>query len=160
MTMTRHETTINVPEGLPLVEIVREFDAPPSAVYRAHVDPEMAMRWMGPRDITSTVDRWDARTGGSWRYVSSRGEETFAFFGSFHELRPDERIVQTFAYEGLSDSVSLDILTLEPLEGGRTRLRVVSVVESVEGRDAFVATGMESGVVQGYEQLDELLAHG
>jgi uncharacterized protein YndB with AHSA1/START domain len=160
MTMTRHETTINVPEGLPLVEIVREFDAPPRAVYRAHVDPEMAMRWMGPRDITSTVDRWDARTGGSWRYVSSRGEETFAFFGSFHELRPDERIVQTFAYEGLSDSVSLDILTLEPLEGGRTRLRVVSVVESVEGRDAFVATGMESGVVQGYEQLDELLAHG
>jgi uncharacterized protein YndB with AHSA1/START domain len=160
MTMTRHETTINVPEGLPLVEIVREFDAPPSAVYRAHVDPEMAMRWMGPRDITSTVDRWDARTGGSWRYVSSRGEETFAFFGSFHELRPDERIVQTFAYEGLSDSVSLDILTLEPLEGGRTRLRVVSVAESVERRDAFVATGMESGVVQGYEQLDELLAHG
>jgi uncharacterized protein YndB with AHSA1/START domain len=160
MTMTRHETTINVPEGLPLVEIVREFDAPPRAVYRAHVDPEMAMQWMGPRDITSTVDHWDARTGGSWRYVSSRGEETFAFFGSFHELRPDERIVQTFAYEGLSDSVSLDILTLEPLEGGRTRLRVVSVVESVEGRDAFVATGMESGVVQGYEQLDELLAHG
>jgi uncharacterized protein YndB with AHSA1/START domain len=67
MTTTRHETTINVPEGLPLVEIVREFDAPPDAVYRAHVDPEMAMQWMGPRDITSEVDHWDALTGGSWR---------------------------------------------------------------------------------------------
>jgi uncharacterized protein YndB with AHSA1/START domain len=158
MTTTRHETTINVPDGLPLVEIVREFDAPPDAVYRAHVDPEMAMRWMGPRDITSKVDHWDARTGGSWRYVSSRGEETFAFFGSFHELRPGERIVQTFTYEGFRDGVSLEIVTFEPLDGGRTRLRAVSVVESVEGRDAFVATGMETGVVQGYEQLDELLA--
>jgi uncharacterized protein YndB with AHSA1/START domain len=158
MTMTGNETSINVPDGLPLVEIVREFDAPPDAVYRAHVDPELAMQWMGPRDITSKVDHWDARTGGSWRYVSSRGDDTFAFFGSFHELRPGERIVQTFAYEGFPDGVSLEILTLEPLEGGRTRLRAVSVVESVEGRDAFVATGMETGVVQGYEQLDELLA--
>jgi uncharacterized protein YndB with AHSA1/START domain len=113
---------------------------------------------MGPRDITSEVDHWDARTGGSWRYVSSRGEDTFAFFGSFHELRPGERIVQTFTYEGFPDGVSLEIMTFEPLEGGRTRLRAVSVVESVEGRDAFVATGMETGVVQGYEQLDELLA--
>jgi uncharacterized protein YndB with AHSA1/START domain len=158
MTMTRNETTINVPEGLPLVEIVREFDAPPDAVYRAHIDPEMAMQWMGPRDITSEVDYWDARTGGSWRYVSSRGEDSFAFFGSFHELRPGERIVQTFTFEGFPDGVSLEIMTLEPLEDGRTRLRAVSVVESVEGRDAFVATGMETGIVQGYEQLDELLA--
>ena len=158
MTMTKHETTINVPEGLPLVEIVREFDAAPEAVYRAHVDPDLAMQWMGPRDISSEVDYWDARTGGRWRYVSSRGEETFAFYGSFHELRPGERIVQTFTYEGFPEGVSLEILTLEPLEGGRTRLRAVSVVESVEGRDAFVASGMETGIVQGYEQLDELLA--
>ena len=158
MTTTTHETEIVVDPDVPLVRILREFDAPPAAVYRAHVDPELAMQWMGPRDITSKVDHWDARTGGSWRYVSSRGDDTFAFFGSFHELRPGERIVQTFAYEGFPDGVSLEILTLEPLEGGRTRLRAVSVVESVEGRDAFVATGMETGVVQGYEQLDELLA--
>jgi uncharacterized protein YndB with AHSA1/START domain len=154
---TKNETTINAPEGLPLVEIIREFDAPPEKVYRAHVDPELAMTWMGPRDITSRVDHWDARSGGSWRYVSGRGEEEFAFYGSFHELRPAERIVQTFTYEGMPDGVALEILTLEPLAGGRTRLRAVSVVDTVEGRDAFVASGMESGVVQGYEQLDELL---
>jgi uncharacterized protein YndB with AHSA1/START domain len=157
MTTTKHETTINVPKGLPLVEIVREFDAPPEKVYLAHVDPDRAMAWMGPRDITSRVDQWDARTGGSWRYVSRRGDEEFAFFGSFHELRPSERIVQTFTYEGLADGVSLDILTLEPLQGDRTRLRVVSIVESVESRDAFVATGMATGVIEGYEQLDEML---
>jgi uncharacterized protein YndB with AHSA1/START domain len=155
---TGHETRIEVPEGLPVIEIVREFDAPPDRVYRAHVDPDLAMAWMGPRDITSRAVQWDARTGGSWRYVSSRGDDEFGFYGSFHELRPGERIVQTFTYEGVPDGVSLDILTLEELEGGRTRLRVVSVCESVADRDAFVASGMETGVVEGYEQLDELLA--
>jgi len=155
--MTKNETTINVPEGLPLVEIIREFDAPPEKVYRAHVDPDLAMAWMGPRDIESRVEHWDDRTGGSWRYVSSRGDEEFGFYGCFHELRPSERIVQTFTYEGFPDGVALEVITVEPLEGGRTRLRAVSIVETVEGRDAFVASGMETGVVQGYEQLDELL---
>jgi uncharacterized protein YndB with AHSA1/START domain len=154
---TEHETTINVPEGLPMVEIVREFDAPPEKVYRAHVDPDLAMAWMGPRDLENRVDHWDARTGGSWRYVSGRDDDEFAFYGSFHELRAGERIVQTFTYEGWPDGVSLEVMTFEPLEGGRTRLRAVSIVETVEGRDAFVASGMETGVVQGYEQLDELL---
>jgi uncharacterized protein YndB with AHSA1/START domain len=154
---TGRETTINVPEGLPMVEIIREFDAPPDQVYRAHVDPELAMQWMGPRDIASEVDHWDARTGGSWRYVSSRGDDSFGFYGSFHELRPSERIVQTFTYEGFPDGVALEVMTFEPLEGGRTRLHAVSVVETVEARDAFVASGMETGVVQGYEQLDDLL---
>lgn len=154
----QNETTIRVPEGLPLIEIVREFDAPPEKVYRAHVDGDLAMRWMGPRDIESRIDHWDARTGGSWRYVSGRGEEEFAFYGSFHELRPAERIVQTFTYEGFPDGVALEILRLAPLEGGRCRLTAVSVGESVEGRDAMVASGMETGIVEGYQKLDELLA--
>jgi uncharacterized protein YndB with AHSA1/START domain len=158
MTATRRETTIEAPADRPVIEITREFDAPPEAVYRAHVDPELAMRWMGPRDITSRVEHWDARTGGSWRYLSSRGEDTFGFYGSFHELRPAERIVQTFTYEGVPDGVALEVMTFEPLAGSRTRLRAVSLVETVEARDAFVASGMETGVVQGYEQLDELLA--
>jgi uncharacterized protein YndB with AHSA1/START domain len=153
-----HETTIEAPEGQPTIEIIREFDAPPEKVYRAHVDPELAMAWMGPRDITSRAVHWDARTGGSWRYVSTRGADEFGFYGSFHELRPAERIVQTFTYEGEPDGVALEVLTLEELDGGRTRLRALSVTESVEGRDAFVAGGMETGVVEGYEQLDELLS--
>lgn len=152
-----HETTIHVPEGVPVIEITREFDAPPEKVYRAHVDGDLAMQWVGPRDIDSRVDHWDARTGGSWRYVSSRGDAEFAFYGSFHELRPGERIVQTFTYEGAPDAVALEILRLEPLDGGRCRLTAVSVGESVEERDAMVASGMETGIVEGYEQLDELL---
>ena len=155
---THHETQIVSDPDVPLVRIVREFDAPPEKVYRAHVEPDLAMSWMGPRDIVSRAERWDARTGGSWRYVSRRGEDEFGFYGSFHELRPSERIVQTFTYEGVPDGVALEILTLEPLDGGRTRLRVLSIAASVEERDAFVASGMETGVVQGYEQLDDLLA--
>jgi uncharacterized protein YndB with AHSA1/START domain len=154
---TKHETTISVPEGVPIIEIVREFDAPPEKVYRAHVDGDLAMQWMGPRDITSRIDHWDARTGGSWRYVSGRGDEEFAFYCSFHELRPGERIVQTFTYEGAPDGVALEVMRLEPLEGGRCRLRSVSVGESVEDRDAMVASGMEHGIIEGYERLDELL---
>ncbi|HEX2893251.1 MAG TPA: SRPBCC family protein [Marmoricola sp.] len=154
---TRHETTINVPPGLPTIEIVRDFDAPPEKVYRAHVEPDLAMTWMGPRDIASRAEHWDARTGGSWRYVSARGSDEFWFYGSFHELRPGERIVQTFTYEDMPDDVALEIMTFEDLGGGRTRLRAVSIVETLEARDAFVASGMETGVVEGYEQLDELL---
>jgi uncharacterized protein YndB with AHSA1/START domain len=157
-TTAQHDTLINVPEGLPLIEIIREFDAPPEKVYRAHVDPELAMAWLGPHDIVSRVDHWDARTGGSWRYVSIRGEDEFAFYGSFHELRPNERIVQTFTFEGAPDGVALEILRLEPLEGGRCRLVAVSVGESIEARDAMVASGMEHGVIEGYQKLDGLLS--
>lgn len=158
MTTRERRTTIQAPPGLPIVEITREFDAPPELVFRAHVEPDLAMRWLGPSDLHNVAEHWDARTGGSWRYVSRRGEESYRFYGSFHEVRPPGRLVQTFTYEGSPDGVSLDTLTLEPLDGGRTALRIVSVVDSLESRDAMVASGMEHGVVEGYQQLDELLA--
>ncbi|MBA2478456.1 MAG: SRPBCC family protein [Sporichthyaceae bacterium] len=159
MTSTTHpETTISAVPDLPIVEIVREFDAPPEQVFRAHVDRDLFTQWIGPRDIDMRVEQWDARTGGSYRYVHGRGDEEFGFYGSFHEVRPNERIVQTFGFDGWPDAVSLEILTLEDLGSGRTRLRGQSIVESIEARDAMLASGMESGVVQGYEKLDDLLA--
>ena len=158
MTTTHHPVTIGCPEGLPFVEIEREFDATPDQVYRAHIDPALVARWMGPHDLVNEIDHWDARDGGSWRYVARRGEEEYWFRGCFHQLVPGRRIVQTFTYEGFPDGVALEILELEPLEGGRCRLRAKSITDSVEGRDAFVASGMESGVVAGYEKLDALLA--
>ncbi len=156
---THYETTVNAPAGLPVIEILREFDAAPALVFRAHVDPELFVRWVGPRSIDTRVDHWDARTGGAWRYTAHRdGEEVAAFYGSFHEVRENERIVQTFTYEGWPDGVALEIMTFESLPDGRSRVHSVSVGESVEGRDAMVASGMETGVVEGYEKLDELLA--
>ena len=152
------ETAIILNPALPTVEIIREFDAPPELVFRAHTDPALVIAWLGPADLTNEVDYWDARTGGSWRYVSRRGSEEFWFRGCFHEVRAPEHIVQTFTYEGFPDGVALEFLDLEPLPGGRCRLRALSVVDSIEARDAFVATGMESGVIAGYVKLDALLA--
>jgi len=158
-TTTHPETTITADPDLPAVEIVREFDAPVAAVFRAHTDPELVKQWLGPRALMMRIDHYDARTGGSYRYVHSGEDGTeHGFFGAFHEVRPDERIVQTFTYEGWPDGVSLETLTLEDLGDGRTRLHGLSVVDTMAARDAMIASGMETGVVEGYERLDELLA--
>ncbi|MGY1834867.1 SRPBCC family protein [Blastococcus sp. SYSU DS0510] len=159
MTSTAHrETEIVLDPQVPLVRITREFDAPPEKVFRAHVDPELFARWTGPRGMQVRIDRYDCRTGGSYRYVMAQDGEDYAFNGVFHEVRPGEVIVQTFAFEGMPDDVALERLVFEDLGGGRTRLTSTSLVDSFEGRDAFVASGMEVGVNEGYEKLDELLA--
>ncbi len=157
-TMAKHETQILAPEGLPWIDIIREFDAPPEKVFRAHVDPDLLVQWLGPRDLEMQVGHFDVRNGGSWAYTHRRGEDVFEFYGSFHEIRENERIVQTFTYAGFPDGVALEIAQFEALPGGRTRLVNRSVGSSVEERDAMVASGMETGIVEGYEQLDELLA--
>jgi len=158
MTTTTRETEITVDAKVPLVRITREFDAPVAKVFRAHVDPDLVCQWLGPRDLTMTVDHYDCRSGGSYRYLHRRGDETYGFHGSFHEVRPNERIVQTFTFEGYPDGVALERMVFEDMGEGRTRLTGTSLVDSFEARDAFVASGMESGVREGYERLDELLA--
>jgi uncharacterized protein YndB with AHSA1/START domain len=158
MSTTTHETSIELDTDVPLVRITREFDAPVDKVFRAHTDPELVRQWLGPRDLEMTVETYDCRTGGSYRYEHRRGDESYWFHGSFHDVRPPELIVQTFTFEGVPDEVALEKLTLEDLGDGRTRLVATSLVDSFESRDAFVASGMEEGVVQGYERLDELLA--
>lgn len=157
-TTTHHETEITADPDLPVITITREFDAPPELVFRAHTDPELFARWVGPKDMGITIERWDASTGGHYAFVNTRGSEEYRFFGSFHEIRPDERIVQTFTFEGAPDGVSLETATFEDLGDGRTRLVGVSVVDSLEARDAMIASGMESGVNDGYDKLDALLA--
>lgn len=159
MTSTLREAEIIVDPDVPMVKIIRKFDAPPNKVFRAHADPELYVRWAGPDSLDeSVVDRWDFRTGGDWRYVSRRGDEEHWFRGCFHEVRPDEMIVQTFSYEGFPDGVALERLEFEDLGDGRTRLVASSLVDSFEGRDAFVASGMEVGVQEGYRKLDDILA--
>ena len=152
------ETQIDLDPKVPLVRITREFDAPPAKVFRAHADPELLARWIGPRGSEMRIEQFDCRTGGSYRYSSVEGGEEYRFYGSFHEVRPDQLIVQTFTYEGMPDGVALEKLTLEDLGDGRTRLTATSLVDSFEDRDAFVASGMEQGVKDGYEKLDDLLA--
>jgi uncharacterized protein YndB with AHSA1/START domain len=152
--------TIEADPTLPIIRITRDFAATPAQLLRAHTDPELFARWVGPDGTTTTIDRWDATTGGSWRFVGSNCEGVeFAFRGCFHEVRPD-RIVQTFTWEGEPDGVALETLTFEDLGDGRTRLRTQSLVDSIESRDAWLRSGMEVGVDQGYAKLDALLVAG
>jgi uncharacterized protein YndB with AHSA1/START domain len=155
--MTSNETRIEIDDRVPLVRITRDFDAPVARVFRAHTDPALFAQWIGPRDLTTEVERFEAVTGGGYRFVQRRGGEEFWFHGSFHDVREDELIVQTFTWEGMPDGVALEKVRLTDLGGGRTRLESTSLVDSFEDRDAFVASGMETGIVEGYEQLDELL---
>jgi uncharacterized protein YndB with AHSA1/START domain len=159
-TATR-ETTIEADPNTPTIRIIRDFDAPRDRVFRAWVDPELVVQWLGPKSSEIRIDQWDARTGGNYRYASVQdGAEVAAFYGSFHEVRPSERLVQTFTWEGMPDGVSLETMTFEDLGDGRTRTVGLSVVDSFEGRDAIIASGMDVGVNEGYEKLDALLAQG
>jgi uncharacterized protein YndB with AHSA1/START domain len=159
-TEARNRTRIDVSSEVPLVTITREFDAPVALVFRAYVEPDLFRQWIGPRNRAFELEHFDCRTGGAWRYSTPLDDDGAhaRFFGSFHEVRQDERIVQTFTFEGFPDSVSLETAIFEDLGDGRCRVTSTSLVDSFEGRDAFVASGMESGVVEGYEKLDELLA--
>ena len=153
------EAAIEADPKLPIIRITRDFAATPAQLLRAHTDPALFVLWVGPDSITSTVDYWDARTGGSWRYVSRRGDEEYAFHGSFHEVGPD-RIVQTFTFEGEPAGVALQTLRFEDLGAGRSRLHAQSLVDSFTDRDAWLRSGMEVGVNEGYARLERLAADG
>ncbi|MGW6461799.1 SRPBCC family protein [Streptomyces sp. NPDC055078] len=153
----QNETLIVADPGLPTIRIVREFDAPPARVFRAYTDPDLVVQWLGPRRLTMRIDRYDAHSGGSYRYVSIDDDGTeYCFHGVFHEVRPDERIVQTFTYEAFPDGVSLETAVFEGFDG-RTRVTCTSLMESLESRDGMLKSGMDVGVREGYERLDELL---
>ena len=158
MTASIHQTEISADPEVPLVRITREFDASPDKVFRAHTDPEVVVQWLGPRRYQMRIDHYDCRTGGSYRYLHVDGDDEFGFFGCFHEARPAELIVQTFTFEAAPDGVALERLVFDDLGDGRSRLTATSLVESFEARDAFIASGMEEGVRESYERLDELLA--
>ena len=151
--------TVTAPEGVPFIDFEREFDAPVAAVFNAHKDPELIKQWLGPRGYEMEIDHFDFRTGGGYRYIhrDPDGQE-YVFNGVFHTVRENEFAIQTFEFEGFPDVVSIESMTFEDLGNGRTRLRGHSVYPSQEARDGMVGSGMEGGMSDGYEQLDELLA--
>ena len=157
-TTTNREAAIEAHPTLSVITITRDFDAAPDRVFRAHTDAELIARWLGPRDTEMRIDRWDAETGGSYRYAALMDcAEIATFYGSFHEVRPSERIVWTFTWEGMPDGVALETLTFEDIGEGRTRLTTTMVVDSLEARDAILSSGMEVGIHEGYHKLDALL---
>ena len=152
------KTVITAEPGMPLITITREFDAPRDLVFRAHIDPELLVQWLGPRGLITTIDRYDAHDGGTWRYVQKDADgNEYGFHGVFHGTPSPEAIVQTFEFEGVPGHVMLDTTTLEQRDG-RTLMRTVSSFQSVEDRDGMIASGMEHGVRDSGDRLEELLA--
>lgn len=152
-------TRIEADPAVPVIRLTRDFAATPAQLFRAHTDPELFARWIGPDRMTTRIDRWDARSGGSWRFVSERDGQEYGFHGCFHDVRED-RIVQTFTWEGEPDGVALETVAFEDLGDGRTRVRIESLCWSMEERDGRLRSGMDVGVDQGYAKLDALLAAG
>jgi uncharacterized protein YndB with AHSA1/START domain len=152
------KTQFIIEPGVQQIEILREFDAPPALVFRAHTDPELLVQWLGPRRLKMTLERFEPRDGGSWHYTHHDEQGTaYGFHGVFHGMPSVEGIVQTFEFEGAPGHVSLESVTFED-RGGKTLLRVLDVFQSVADRDAAVASGMEGGFNESTERLDELLA--
>jgi uncharacterized protein YndB with AHSA1/START domain len=140
------------------IHVERVFDAPRDRVYEAYTDPTLVPEWWGPRGTTTIVDRMDVRPGGGWRFVSRDGDGTeTAFRGTYREVTPPERIVQTFEWEGLPGHVSVETAVFEDL-GDRTRVTTTARFHTAEERDGMLGSGMEKGMNETYERLDELLA--
>lgn len=153
------EAAIQADPTMPGVHIWRDFAATRAQLIKAHTDPEIFSQWIGPDSITTRIDHWDCRTLGSYRYVNLRDDEEYAFRGTFPYVA-DDKLVQTFTWEGMPDAVALETMTFEELGDGRTRLHAFSLCDSFEGRDAMLASGMDVGVREGYAKLDRLLSDG
>ncbi|WP_018178473.1 SRPBCC domain-containing protein [Jongsikchunia kroppenstedtii] len=153
------EAAIEADPALPIIRITRDFKATVGQLHKAHTDPELFARWVGPDGMENEIVYWDARDGGSWRYIARRDGVDFGFRGCFHTVA-DDLLVQTFSYDGAPGQVALEKVTFTDLGDGYVRLVAQSLCDSIEDRDAWLASGMESGVQQGYAKLDELLADG
>jgi uncharacterized protein YndB with AHSA1/START domain len=150
------KTKIDAPAGQPFIDMEREFDAPAELVHRAYLEPELVKQWLGPRKYEMVIEQWDARPGGSYRYVHRDADSAYGFRGVFHSMAADN-MVQTFEFDGAPGHVSLDTQRLEDIGNGRTRLTARTVFQSVADRDAMAESGMAEGVEDGYNRLDELL---
>jgi uncharacterized protein YndB with AHSA1/START domain len=150
--------TVTLPTDTQIL-ITREFEAPKHLVYRAWTTPELVKRWWHANRGEVTLAEIDLRVGGMWRYVS-RSEDGFevGFHGEYREIVPNERLVTTEVYEGIPDAeerAALDTLTLTESDG-RTTLTVLVEHPTKEGRDAHINSGMEAGMQDAMDLLEEV----
>ena len=138
--------------------MVREFDAPKDLVYKAYTTPELVKRWWAGKRGNVTVAEIDLRVGGKWRYamVANGGFEV-AFHGEYHEIVPNEKLVNTEIFEGAPEAgAAVVTCTFEELGEGRTKLSMLTRVDTAEIRDMIIGSGMESGAQEGLDILEEI----
>jgi uncharacterized protein YndB with AHSA1/START domain len=137
--------------------ITREFDAPQDLVWKAWTTPDLIKRWWNAKRGEVTVAEVDLRVGGTWRYVmvTDEGGHEVGFHGTYREVVPTERIVSTEVFEGMPDAHSVNTLTLIE-EDGRTVMTVLVEHQNKEGRDAQIESGMEAGMQDAMDLLEEV----
>lgn len=157
-----NNTMVKVEPGKQELFIYREFEAPRDLVFKTFTDPQLVSQWMTPCNMTLHIDQFDSVEGGVYRFTHTDptgGKHSFR--GVVHEVCAPERVIRTFEYLNLPDRghVLLDTLQFEALPGNRTRITIHSVFQSVGDRDGMVHAGMENGVRESYQLLDDLLAN-
>lgn len=144
-------------EGDRQIRSERIFNAPRDKVYKAMTDPELIAKWWGRHVDTTTVEEMDVRVGGRWHFVTDGPDGKHEFSGIYRELDPPSRCVQTFEWGGMPGYISVDASDLEDLGDGRTRVVTTSTFHFTEERDGMVSAGMEIGLGESYDRLEELL---
>ena len=152
-----NQRTVTAKPGEQSIAFAREFEAPAALVFQAHTDATLIPQWTGPSGTELVMREFDARTGGCWSYVISGPGGEWGFHGSFHEVTAPRRLVQTFEFEGDPEHPTLEVLTFPDIDNGRSRIDGLSLFPSVEERDAMLQ-GMDSGMDENFDRLDELLA--
>jgi uncharacterized protein YndB with AHSA1/START domain len=151
-------TEFIIEPGVQEVVMTRVFDAPRELVFKVVNDPELRPQWWGPSRLDTTVEKMDVRHGGAWRIVQKDTDgSVHAFRGVYHTVEAPSYTVNTFEYEGVPGHVAMETATFEDVEGGKTRLTIKSVFQSLEDRDGMVASGMESGASEGWDRLAALI---
>ncbi|MFZ6012707.1 MAG: SRPBCC family protein [Bacteroidota bacterium] len=161
--ITKNQLKIVAEPGRQELYIFREFDAPRELVFKAFTDPDLLVQWLGPKNMKMTINKFNMRTGGHFRYTHTDEKgNAYGFRGVVHEVSAPERVIQTFEFEGHPERghVSLDTSTFQTLLNNRTKMIIHSVFRSVAARDSMVMSGMEKGFGEGLRRLDELLANG
>jgi uncharacterized protein YndB with AHSA1/START domain len=155
--MSNQRTVIALPAEQ-TISFSREFEAPAARVFEAHTDPGLLAEWTGPVGTTVTMRVFDARTGGCWSYIVKGLDREWPFHGSFHEVTPPSRIVQTWEFDDEPGHPTLEVFTFVDLSEGRSRIDGLTVFLSIEDRDANMLGGFDSGRDEDFERLDQLLA--
>ncbi|CAN5177979.1 SRPBCC family protein [soil metagenome] len=156
-----NKTKVTAEEGKQELFIERKFDAPRELVFKVCSDPAYIPQWWGPRDQKVVVDSVDMKSGGHWRFIhTDQNGKATGFHGVYHEILSPTRVIQTFEWEGLPETghVILETTKFEELPDGRTKMRIQQVFQSVADRDGMVQSGMEQGMSESHERLDELLS--
>jgi uncharacterized protein YndB with AHSA1/START domain len=155
--MTSHNRTVHTRVGEQSLTFSRVFAAPASLVFRSHVEVDLFVRWMGPRGSTIHLERFDAHTGGAFRF-SVGDDRSYTFFGSYHEVTEPRRIVHTWEMLGDPHRPTLETLSFVDLGSGNSRLDGLSIYTSSEQcTDILAWDESGSGMDENFERLDELL---